>query len=70
MKVGNQVNKIILVTLKLTCVELHGTQLQLTVCFLLLTDCKGDQCQHKTASTWVCCSDCGSWMHCVCAGVK
>ena len=36
--------------IKINVVELHGTQLQLTVCFLLLSDSERGQCRDKTAS--------------------
>ena len=36
--------------IKINVVELHGTQLQLTVYFLLLSDSERGQCRDKTAS--------------------
>ena len=69
MKAGNQVNQIIPYDIKELCTAVaQNCNQQFVFCYwrlwgrLLLAQ------DPKTASTWVSCSDSGSWMHCVCGG--
>ena len=34
------------------------------------TECERKKCSHKSAHTWLQCSKCNGWHHCICAGVS